>query len=684
MFRHWRTLLLIALVITIGASFPAAAQDSERNPFEGYTEFPAPDFPEGLDWLNVPAPLDVQALQGKIVLLDFWTYGCINCIHMIPVIEQLEDKYGDSLVVIGVHSAKFENEGQTENIRQIVQRYELRHPVINDSDFRVWNTYQQYGVNAWPTFVIIDPLGNLLAVQAGEIPFDAFDQLIGGMVDYWRGQDALDDTPLQLTLESASRPNTALAFPGKVLADTVGNRLFIADSNHNRIVIADLNTFEVLDVVGSGGRGLVDGGFSEAAFDKPQGMTLDGSTLYVADTYNHAIRAIDLLERTVTTIAGTGEQGYARTTGEALTTALNSPWDVELAPDNTLYIAMAGPHQLWQLRLENGVIGPVVGSGREGLADGGFAESQLAQPSGLHLVGDQLYFADSESSSIRVANLDSHEVDTLAGPVQNNLFDFGDMDGVFGVSRLQHALGVTGGPDGLLYVADTYNSKIKLLDPAERRITTAFGLSGSGGYRDGGADEAQFDEPGGLSYANGKLYVADTNNHVIRVIDLETSMVSTVTFPNPDMLLIAGAAAVVGGNSAQGEQLLLPEQTVGAGEGEIVLDILLPEGYKLNDLAPFSSVWTSEGDGLQIAAENAAQRIVEPELPVRVPVTLMAGSATLHGDLTIYYCEAVNQSLCFIDQVQVTVPVVVTESENTATVQIEREIVPPVVPLGNS
>ncbi|MCB9450358.1 MAG: redoxin domain-containing protein [Anaerolineaceae bacterium] len=677
--KHWRLWLLGILVVVLLAGFPVAAQDGERSPFEGYPQFPAPDFPAGLAWLNVPAPLDIHALQGKIVLLDFWTYGCINCIHMIPVIEQLEDKYGDSLVVIGVHSAKFANEGETENIRQIVQRYGLRHPVINDNEFRVWNTYSPYGVNAWPTFVVIDPLGNLLAVQAGEIPFSSFDQLIGGMVEYWRGRGELSDTPLQLALESASRPNTALAFPGKVLADAAGSRLFIADSNHNRIVIADLNTYEVLDVVGNGGRGLTDGSFSAATFDKPQGMALAGSTLYVADTYNHAIRAIDLLNRTVTTIAGTGEQSYSREGGDALTTGLNSPWALALGADNVLYIAMAGMHQIWDLRLDDGVVAPLIGNGGEGIVDGAFGGAQLAQPSGLYLADGQLYFADSESSSIRVADLDTGEVDTLAGPVRNDLFSFGDVDGVFGVSQLQHALGVTGGADGLLYVADTYNSKIKVLDPAERRITTLFGLSGNGGYRDGGTDEAQFDEPGGLSYANGKLYVADTNNQVIRVIDLETNTVSTVTFPNPEALLVDGEAAVVAANSALGEQVTLPAQTIAVGDGGIVLNILLPEGYQLNDLAPFTSIWSVDGDAIQIAAENTTQSIIEPELPVVVPVTLTEGRATLHGDLTIYYCEKVNLDLCFIDQVQVSIPVVVTADSDDTTIHIDREIIPPVV-----
>jgi hypothetical protein len=291
-----------------------------------------------------------------------------------------------------------------------------------------------------------------------------------------------------------------------------------------------------------------------------------------------------------------------------------------------------------------------------------------------------LYFADSESSSIRVADVNAGVVTTLAGPPTNDLFDFGDIDGGFGTSRLQHTLGVTGGPDGMLYVADTYNSKIKLLDPETREISTAFGLGGMGGFRDGGTDVAEFDEPGGLDYANGMLYIADTNNHAIRVIDLETNEVSTVMFPNPEALQIGEQAIIIAGNSAQGIQITLDEQTVSAGEGEIVLEIRLPEGYKLNNLAPFTSEWTASGDAIEISDENSRQSIVEPELPVRVPVTLSEGSDTLHGDLTIYYCEAEQVNLCFIDQVAIDAPVTVTSDGAESSIVVERVVEPPELP----
>ena len=269
----------------------AQAQRTPKELFEG--KVLAPEFPAGLDWINVDNPLTMSGLVGKIVIFDFWTYGCVNCLHVIPVLEQVEKKYADEVVVIGVHSAKFDNEGQTENLRQIVQRYGIHHPVVNDHEFAVWRSY---GARAWPTIAIVDPRGYWVIRQSGEIPFETFDSYLTGMIEYYDEQDAslIDRSPLELALEGAGDPGTPLLYPGKVLADSASNRLFIADSSHNRIVIADLTSREVVDIIGSSARGLNDGDFESATFDKPQGMALAGERLYIADVNNHAIRAADL------------------------------------------------------------------------------------------------------------------------------------------------------------------------------------------------------------------------------------------------------------------------------------------------------------------------------------------------------------------------------------------------------
>ncbi len=677
--------LLLALLLLVPFALQAqdsttGGDDSVESQFIGRTDLPAPEFPPGLDWINVPTPLTMQALRGKVVILDFWTYGCINCIHMIPTLQQLEAKYGDALAVISVHSAKFENEGETQNIRQIVQRYGLRHAVINDGDFTVWRAW---GVNAWPTFYIVDPRGNILARQPGEIPFEAFDRVVGGVVDTFDGLGELNRQPLEMALEGADQPAGLLAFPGKVLADESGQRLFIADSNHNRIVIANLNSYEVLDVIGSGAAGLTDGSFEAAAFDTPQGMALRGDTLYVADMENHALRAANLSDRTVTTIAGTGEQLFGRPSllpAPAAQVALSSPWDLALGEGDSLYIAMAGTHQVWLMHVDAGTVEPLIGDGSEGLFSDSFGGSHLAQPSGLFYRDGVLYIADSESSTIRAADVEARVVDTVAGTSEkDNLFDFGDMDGSAGTSRLQHPLGVAGGADGTVYVADTYNSRIKALDPATDTITT-FSGGEAGGFRDGADEEAEFNEPGGLSVAGDRLFVADTNNHAIRVIDLRTHTVSTILFPNPEKLQIAGQTTVIGGNAAQAELITLPEQTVAAGAGAITVRILLPEGYKINPDAPSRAEWNNAGEAIDIPEAARAQPFLAAEFSL--PVTLSEGSDVLYGYLTTYYCEAERETLCFIDDVRVEVPVTVGAEASLTEIVVERTITPPQIEIG--
>ncbi len=673
---------LIATLLITGSVI--RAQDATSEPsFIGDAAYPAPAIPTGVDWLNVAAPLTLDQLKGKVVLLDFWTYGCINCMYMMPILSQLEQKYGDALAIIGVHSAKFANEGDTSNIRQVIERYGLKHPVINDNKFTVWGAYAPYGVNAWPTFVIIDPRGNMFAVQAGEIPQDAFEQVIGGMIAQFDKLGEIKREPLPIKLESDAQPPAALSFPGKVTVDAAGKRLFIADSSHNRLVIADLDTYEVKDVIGTGTAGLKDGSYSEATFSKPQGMALKGDILYVADTENHAIRAVDLVKQTVSTIAGTGKQGYDRTSGLPLETDLSSPWDITVGDRNNLYIAMAGDHQIWVLSLDINSVGPIVGDGREGLQDDDLNNAELAQPSGLYWNNNILYFADAESSSIRMADFNRGKVITLAGPTKNDLFDFGDVDGKFGESRLQHTLALTLGDNGKLFVADTYNSKIKVLTPATKEIKTLVGLGGTGGFRDGNAADAQFDEPGGLAYNAGKLYVADTNNNAIRVVDVAAGTVNTVTFPNPEVLQIANEVTVVGSNAAAGASVTVDAQTVKAGSGQIVLNLALPDGYKLNGIAPFSADWSSDNAAVTFADADKTQSVVAPTIPIVVPVTLADGKANVKGDLTIYYCEAVKESLCFIDRVTVTIPVTVGATGTGTVLKAERVITPPQISTGS-
>ena len=481
----------------------------------------APDFPPA-DWLNVAAPLSLKALRGKVVLIDFWTYGCVNCLHIIPDLKRLEEKYADELVVIGVHSAKFTNEGKLENLRRILVRYDIDHPVVNDADFAIWKSY---GARAWPTQVLIDPEGYVVATASGEGHADGFDRAIAAVIKVFDEKGVIDRTPLPKSLERERLATSTLAFPGKVLADEASGRLFIADSNHHRVVVASLDG-SILDVIGDGHAGFVNGAFDGARFYRPQGLALDGDRLFVADTENHAVRMADLRGRRVTTVAGTGRQGaWGGQGGVATTTSLSSPWDVQVGPEGgLLFIAMAGTHQIWMIDLERGLALPYAGSGREARLDGGVDEAAFAQPSGLALVDSTLYVADAESNIIRAIALPpENRVRTIAG---GDLFEWGDRDGRGDRVRLQHPLGIAAA-GARLFIADTYNHKIKTLNPVTGDIRT-FAGTGVEGAGDGPAAAASFYEPGGVSATATALYVADTNNHAIRRIDVARGTVATI------------------------------------------------------------------------------------------------------------------------------------------------------------
>jgi len=617
----------------------------------------APEISGGRGWLNTDKPLSIAALKGKIVLLDFWTYGCINCIHIIPDLKKLEAKYAKELVVIGIHSAKFQNEKETENIRRIILRYEIEHPVYNDSEYAVW---QSYAVRAWPTQVLIDPAGYIVGGVSGEGNYDVIDQAIAKIAEEFRRKGELNEEPLKLVLERAKVGELPLAFPGKILADAKTDRLFIADSNHNRIVVAKLDG-TLVETIGTGEAGAADGAFDKATLYRPQGMALDGDSLYVADTENHLIRRVDLKTRNVETIAGTGQQTHEYfKTGPARSVPLSSPWDLQLV-GRVLYIAMAGPHQIWQLDLDKNEVSTFAGSGRETRLDGSLRESGFAQPSGLANDGKNLYVADSESNIIRAIDITDGKVSTLVG---GDLFEFGDVDGHADEVRLQHPLGLASYGDKIL-IADTYNHKIKELDPKNERVRTFLG-TGKPGQADG--TSPSFYEPGGLALANGNLYVADTNNHAIRVVDLKTKKASTLrlTGLTPPAKNMQALETAVGPNA---EEVKVAAQKIRTGaNGALQIDVELPEGYHLNPLAPQRYKVSVDGKSLAVDEKVAARASKDLKLPLRVPFNASeAGPATVRAQVTLFYCREDNTGTCRIKTLVWQVPVEVTNDASAPT-----------------
>jgi thiol-disulfide isomerase/thioredoxin/sugar lactone lactonase YvrE len=537
-----RAVMLLLVAVLAGLAWSAASRGVRAPASAGAAQPPAgedvparprvrpPELEGGVAWLNTAGPVRLKDLRGKVVVLDFWTLCCINCIHTLPDLARLERKYPNEVVVVGVHSAKFDNEKSTESIRKAILRYEISHPVVNDAQMRIW---EAYGAQSWPSIYLIDPEGYLVAHGAGEGLYEALDQRIAELIKVHRAKKTLNDKPLKFQLARvAESGDSPLFFPGKVLADAASNRLFIADSTHHRIVITDL-AGQRIAVAGTGEPGADDGPFAAARFNDPQGMALDGETLYVADRKNHLLRALDLKGHTVRTVAGTGTQGQDRDSGgPALKVSINSPWDL-LLHEGKLYVAMAGHHQIWTLDLARGRLDPFAGSGRENIRDGALETACFAQPSGLATDGTTLFVADSEVSAVRALPLDGKgEVRTLVG---EGLFKFGDVDGEGDAVRLQHALGVAC-HGGKLYVADTYNSKIKVLDPAKRSCKTFLGGDAAGWLAG-----PVFNEPGGISSADGKLYVADTNAHRIRVVDLKTRAVSTLRLQGVEPPRVAAA-----------------------------------------------------------------------------------------------------------------------------------------------
>jgi thiol-disulfide isomerase/thioredoxin len=472
----------------------------------------APEFPKNSVWLNSKRPLSLSLFWGRTVLLDFWTYGCINCLHILPDLKYLERKYAEHLTVIGIHSAKFDHERETANIRQAILRYDIEHPVLVDRHSQVW---QNFAIRAYPTIVVIDPKGYVVATIAGEGKRDLLDQLINQFVEEYQG--VITAEKLDLTLEKYQNPVISpLAFPGKVLADEESDRIFIADSGHHRIIVSTLEG-QVLHAIGTGQAGLVDGSFLEVQFSAPQGMAFDrgNHVLYVADTENHAVRKIELEQQRVTTIAGTGIQSQTIYPHCGKDIPLNSPWDLALINDS-LFIAMAGSHQIWEMQLQTGSLQTYAGTGAEGNFDGSTHEAAFAQPSGITRHGHELFVADSESSSIRAINLEKMpQVWTICG--SGSLFDFGDRDGIGESVRLQHCLGIDFAQNSL-WIADTYNHKIKQVDPESQSCKTVI--------------EQELSEPSGISATRNYLYIADTNNHVIRRMNLNSFEMTTIEFPN--------------------------------------------------------------------------------------------------------------------------------------------------------
>ena len=442
----------------------------------------------GRGWLNTGgAELDLETLRGKIVLLDFWTFCCVNCLHVLDELRPLEEKWADELVVIGVHSPKFEFEKDPEALQANIERYEVSHPVIDDPELETWSAY---GARAWPTLMVLDTHGRIAGNLSGEGHAANLDRLVAELVAEGEADGSLRRGPAPTVL--AERTEQTLRFPSK-LAVLPDGRLVVSDAGQHRLVVFQADGATVDAIIGTGERGHADGDEDTARFAEPNGVLAlpaevaqeVGYDLLVADTAGHRLRGVKigqdrlLRSRTateVTTLAGTGEQwmqgeSLPRGEGDARSYSLSTPWDLTWSHSlNRAVIAMAGIHQLWTYDPATGALLVLAGTTQEGLVDGPAVTSWWAQPSGLDEMPDgRIVIADSESSAVRLLDPQTMQVSTLVG---KGLFDFGHVDGPLDRARLQHPLGVTALPDGRIAIADTYNGAIRLLDEETGEVVT--------------------------------------------------------------------------------------------------------------------------------------------------------------------------------------------------------------------
>ena len=472
----------------------------------------APEFPQQADWLNVEGPVSLQQQAGNVVLLAFGTWSSIPCQHALSDLDYLENKYRNNLTIIGIHAARFPHEKTREHLQKAICRNHIRHPVINDPELQISHLY---GIRKWPSIVVVDANGLIVGSLTGEGKRTRLEQVI---------QTLLENRPQHLSLVRdihEDRKHTRdsagpLSFPGKVLVS--GSRIYIADSGHNRI-LETTEHGQIIRQFGGNSGGFNDGSCMEAAFSNPQGMVLTDEFLFVADTGNHAIRRIRRHSGEVETVAGTGNIAISPQ-GDYFTnpaeTDLNSPSGLAFSR-NVIYIAMTGLHQIWAYSLLTNTLEIFAGSSREGIVDGVSRNACFAQPAALTLMDDTLFVADAKSSAVRAVELQTRKVSTLVG---KSLCDCGDNDGHAADARMQFPLDIHADPrHKLLWVADTYNNKIKRIQ-TKNNLVSSVPLS------------HRLDEPGGLAFNGDSLYIANTNVHEIVRLNLRNGKTQSLNVNN--------------------------------------------------------------------------------------------------------------------------------------------------------
>ena len=664
-------------------------KSNDGYPYENRFEFGV--FPQDLDWVNTDGRVRMEDLRGKYVIVDFWTSCCLNCFHVLAELDKVKDKYPGEVVVVGIHAGKFTNEKDSQNVLEAIERYGISHPVANDADHRY---AKKMAIIFWPTVFIVTPDGQLVMIVRNEITSERMSEIIDQGIGYFREKGQIDKTPLHLKVAKATDAKTPLRFPGEVLADEDTNRLFIADSGHNRIIICTLSG-ELIDVVGCGKVGSNDGSYETATFHFPHGMALHENNLFVADSRNHLIRAINLQTRKVSTVAGTGniadsnnpfpqQDGYKRWTGDPLKTDLKSPWSL-LVHSKDLYIAMAGSHQIWHMPLDGSFIGPFAGNGREDVVDDVYLPSapfeldaaSFGQPMGITRSFQTMYVADAEGNSIRQVPLRmGGKVQTLLGTdhmPDGRLFNYGDVNGGYKIAKFQHPRDVEFFVDRI-FVADTFNNKIKVItggiDSLARencKLEDFVGTGAAGNSDEPGAE--MFNEPGGISATGSQLFVADTNNHSVRVIDIFNRKTSTLATPGlkPPVIELETRP-----DFADATQIVVEPIALGSKKRDLRFDVQLQlsEFIKLNELASNGCFIDFLDENKNVIERGDFKSVDAVSGQVTFDVNSIPDSTKfVRISMVYYFCLEGGEGICRIGSAVWNVPLVQADSQHPQTTE---------------
>ena len=587
--------------------------------------------------INLSKPLSNSLLKDKIIVLDFWNYSCVSCIEGIEKIKKLQERFGNKVLFIGVHSSRFQNEKRQLAVKKSVIKHDITYPVINDDDLKLFNHFE---VDAFPTAILISPKGKIYKKYRGNAEVAKhLKKDIKKLIS--KNKFSLNRSPAPLRLAKYDTLGNILSFPSKIIyvkEFTYGVHkklpaLFISNSAQNNIIVSALSG-KIIAKIGSGEEMLHDGDFSTASFKMPQGLEFYDNKLYVADTANHAIRMIDFNSKKVSTLIGNGQKGeILKFSGKksAQNIQLNYPSDVELRKKE-LIIANLGSNQILSYNIVDNNLSIIAGNGQNKTQDGKYPNNSLSKPADIAIHDSKIYFLDSASSTLRYIDKNNN-VTTLIGD-SNEIRGF--KDGKLGEAMLQNPLGLDVDETGI-YIADSFNHAIRKYSFKNKRLNTLTG--GTVGVDIGSQKHSKFDEPSSIFATPSSFFIVDSNNN--RIIETDRQKLSSKIIDIiPQLKLPKKSFLEYMPNLQSSEQVSI------AADSKIEIEIDIAQNWKLNDSAP------SFINLLQITDSNEADLIASFDWQ-EISLKKLKISSLKHNKRyilqgVIYHCENRKDALCFV------------------------------------